>query len=305
MLWWSKAFLLSRFEVLTVYRAISYQALLIALALTSGAAQAREIAPPVKESMPSIEVTNSSDPKVNLVNLSVKVEQAIDNDTMSVRLFNVAEAATAGEAYALNTKALDKVFSRIEKLDSIKASASNRRSTPVYSEVTAEALFATSLKSDSRKAAEEARRPKIVGWRERAEVTLTSQDFQALSAVMSDLSGDLQIESMGFKVSDKALEAQESEMLSRAMAEFRSKAQSVSTAFGARGYGLVNVSVGEVSPGYDIQMRAAPMMAFKVSRGIEAAPEIAGGESKFSLTINGTIQMMNARNDTSVSPGKN
>lgn len=236
---------------------------------------------------------NSAEPKVNLVNLSVKVEQVINNDTMVVKLYHEAEGAAAADPYSRNSEALDKVFKRVEKLSTIKVSSGNRRSTPIYADVGVEqgrsapgSVFPGSSVSAKLPAIKP---PVIIGWRERAEITLQSQNFELLSQVMTDLSGDMQMDSMSFKVSDQARKAQEGVMLSKAMDEFREKAQQTSSAFNASSYGLVNISLGEVMPSYENQVGAMPMMAYKSSRS--PAPEISSGESKFSLTANGTIQL--------------
>jgi hypothetical protein len=45
-------------------------------------------------------------------------------------------------------------------------------------------------------------------------------------------------------------------------------------------------------PSYDNQAGVMPMMAYKGARSL-AVPEVAGGDSKFTLSINGTIQLFN------------
>lgn len=231
---------------------------------------------------------NSAEAKVNLINLSVKVDQVINNDTMEVRLFHEAEGATAEECFARNSEALDKVMKRVDKVAGIKVFTGNRRATPIYFEKVAEApVGSLSVKSQVKHVPADGT---IVSWRERVEVTLQSQDFKLLSTVLTDLSGDLQTDRMTFKVSDQARKAQEGAMLDKALADFRDKATLTSSAFSASSYGLVNVSVGEVVPSYDNQIGAMPMMAYKASRSL-SVPDVAGGESKFSLSVNGTIQL--------------
>jgi predicted secreted protein len=238
---------------------------------------------------------NGNEAKVNLINLSVKVEQVINNDTMEIKLFHEAEGATAEQAFARNSEALDKVMKRVDKVAGIKVFTGNRRATPIYVERVVEdptGSFTTRHPSDKPDIKPVPAEGTIASWRERVDITLQSQDFKLLSTVLTDLSGDMQIDRMTFKVSDQARKAQEGAMLDKALAEFKDKATLTSTAFGASSYGLVNVSVGEVMPSYDNQVGGMQMMAYKASRSV-SVPEVAGGESKFNLSVNGSIQLFN------------
>ena len=276
---------------------VGLQTLLLSSILTSGLAFAQSPLTPAQRPCgggSECQVAdNSEEAKVNLVNLSVKVEQVIDNDTMVVKLYHEAEGATALEPIESNTEALATVFKRVGELGAIKVSSGTRRAIPIYFEKPAEAppqSFPNRHFSDTPQAKGLPNEGAIVGWRERAEITLQSRDFKLLSTILSDLAGDLQIERMSFKVSDEARKAQEGQMLDKALADFREKASLTSMAFNATTYGLVNVSVGEVMLSYDNQAGAMPMMAYKGARNL-SAPEVAGGDSKFSLSINGTIQL--------------
>jgi predicted secreted protein len=273
---------------------LGIQTLFLSSILTSGLAFAQSPLTPAQRpcGVGSVcQVTdNSAEAKVNLINLSVKVEQVIDNDTMEVRLYHEAEGATAGEIFALNSQALDKAFKRVDDIKGIKVSTGNRRSTPIYFHAPDKLPDPSSVLYQPQKTNSAPAEGSIIAWRERAEITLQSRDFKLLSTVLTDLAGDLQTESMVFKVSDQARKAQEGLMLERALTEFRDKATLTSAGFNASSYGLVNVSVGDVMPSYENQLGAMSAMTYKSSRSV-SAPEVAGGESKFSLSVSGTIQL--------------
>ena len=277
--------------------ALGFHALLLSSVLSSSLAYAQSPLSPAQRPCgggSECQVSdNSAEAKVNLVNLSVKVEQVINNDTMEVRLFHEAAGATAEECFARNSEALDKVMKRVDKVAGIKVFTGNRRATPIYVERAAEVptgSFSTIHPSDKPETKQVPPEGTIASWRERVDITLQSQDFKLLSTVLTDLSGDLQTDRMTFKVSDQARKAKEGAMLAQALADFRDKATLTSTALGASSYGLVNVSVGEVMPSYDNQVGVMPLMAYKAARSV-SVPDVAGGESKFGLSVTGTVQL--------------
>lgn len=220
---------------------------------------------------------NSQPAKVNLVNLSTRADQVLSNDTMMVRLYVEHDAKLSQYAFDQNTKALEHLFSlqRTEegraRLTGIKISSGSRSTTPIY-------------QKDSPSV--------ILSWRDRAVVDLESQDFKLLSSLVTDLAEHLQVESITFKVSDQARKSIEEKLTAQALLQFSQKAEVTTKILKGSDYGLVNVNVSEVMPAFDGQYGPRPMMAFSKSRGLAPEPQVAAGDSKLTVSVNGTIQIL-------------
>lgn len=249
--------------------------LFLATAMAAGSAFAAEAPNPA--SAPNVISENSYAAKVNLVNLSTRADQVLSNDTMMVRLFAEHDSKTSQEAFDQTTKAMERLFElqRTEagkaKLKGIKISSGGRSTTPIY------AKEAPGV---------------IVSWRDRAEIDLESQDFKALSSLVSELAADLQMESISFKVSDQALKAVEEKLTAQAILQFSQKAEVTTKLLRGSDYGLVNVSVGDVSPAYNGQYGVRPMMAYSSKSRSAPEPQVAAGDSKLSVSVSGTIQIL-------------
>lgn len=250
--------------------------LFLATAMAAGSVFAAEAPSPAPA--PNVISENSQAAKVNLVNLSTRADQVLSNDTMMVRLFAEHDSKTSQEAFDQTTKAMERLFElqRTEagkaKLKGIKISSGGRSTTPIY------AKEAPGV---------------IVSWRDRAEIDLESQDFKVLSSLVSELAADLQVESISFKVSDQARKAVEEKLTAQAILQFSQKAEVTTKLLRGSDYGLVNVSVGDVSPAYDGQYGVRPMMAYSMkARGAAPEPQVAAGDSKLTVTVSGTIQIL-------------
>lgn len=247
--------------------------LFLATAMAAGSAFAAEAPAPA----PKVISENSQAAKVNLVNLSTRADQVLSNDTMMVRLFAEHDSKTSQEAFDQTTQAMERLFelqrteAGKEKLKGIKISSGGRSTTPIY------AKEAPGV---------------IVSWRDRAEIDLESQDFKLLSSLVSELAADIQVESITFKVSDQARKAIEDKLTAQALLQFSQKAEVTTKILKGSDYGLVNVSVGDVTPAYEGQYGMRPMMAYSMKARSAPEPQVAAGDSKLSVTISGTIQIL-------------
>lgn len=250
--------------------------LFLATAMAAGSSFAVETQLPA--SAPKVFPENSQEAKVNLVNLTTRADQVLSNDTMMVRLFSEHDSKTSQEAFDQTTKAMDRLFelqrteAGKEKLKGIKISSVGRSTMPIY------AKEAPGV---------------IVSWRDRAEIDLESQDFKLLSSLVSEIASDIQVESITFKVSDQARKAVEEKLTTQALLQFSQKAEVTTKILKGTDYGLVNVSVGDVTPAYDGQYGIRPMMSYSMkARGGAPEAQVAAGDSKLSVSINGTIQIL-------------
>lgn len=128
----------------------------------------------------------------------------------------------------------------------------------------------------------------ITGYRVRADLSLESKDFEAFSKALTTLSTTLSVQDVGYSVSDEALNAVKSRLLTQVAGEFRSEAGALSHAFGFSGYNIKDLNVN-----YDSGAPRMPMMravAFSAAVSPSAVPAaVEPGTTTVTATASGTI----------------
>lgn len=206
-----------------------------------------------------------AEPVYNQVALRAEVSREIVQDRMLVTLYREAQASDPAQLSNQITHSLNRALQRARQADGVSVSLGSRRSYPVYD------------KEGSR----------ITAWRERAELQLESGDFPALSRLVAELLGELQMGNLQFSVSDAIRQQNEDAMLKDAVAAFRARADLVTGALGGNGYELMSLNLG--SGGFQPVMRSMTMKAERMDAG--AIPDIAPGTQQITVSADGTIQV--------------
>ena len=132
-------------------------------------------------------------------------------------------------------------------------------------------------------------RPMLESWRGNAEIRLESKDFKAMATLISRLQETLQLKRVDFSVSPALRRSTEESMTAEAIAAFRSRADAIRSAWGAKGYRLVQMDLGTAGapPPY------VPVMRAMKAAGAEAAPaqDFSGGETSLVVSVNGTVEL--------------
>lgn len=205
----------------------------------------------------------------NRVEFQVDATQAAANDqinaTLSIELNN-GDPAVLADTIA---KTLNAATSAATAYLTVHLASGNRQTWPIYTE--------------------DGKQPnKLLGWRSHAELQLDSSDFKAASALMAKLQGNMQVSGVSFSVSDAARRQIESALSQQAIAAFRSRAQEIQQAWGAKSYRLVtmNINTGNAAP-------PRPMMMLAMAKDAGPAQEnFSGGNSTITVTVNGTIELV-------------
>ena len=131
------------------------------------------------------------------------------------------------------------------------------------------------------------------GWTVRAELILKGKDFAVLGTLAGKLAQQkLMIAGSGFELSRELREREEQSLVERGIAEFRSKAQTASRAFGFSKYALREVNLGSITgDARPIQPRVFAMRAAAAPAADVEPMAIEGGKVTLSLTVNGSILM--------------
>jgi len=91
-------------------------------------------------------------------------------------------------------------------------------------------------------------------------------------------------------VSEETRLAAEKKLTTDAIAAFREKADAVRQAWGAKSYSLVQMNLGSSGGGGGYPR--PPMMMMKMADAAPAA-EMAGGDSRVSVNVSGSIELKN------------
>ena len=211
--------------------------------------------------------TQAADPlNYNIVNIQADATRQVSNDQMYAVLYieksNKQPAELATQINQLMTQAVNTA----RKYPAVKIETGSQSTYPIYD-------------NDSRKLKE---------WRGRAEVRLESTDFKAASQLVSKLQQNFQTQSISFSVSDAQRKKVENELMVEASKNFQQRAQALAQAWNKSGYNLVNINLNTSNYGGQPVPRMAMMKA--ASADVIPEQEMAGGESKITVSANGSIQ---------------
>lgn len=203
----------------------------------------------------------------NVVNLQANATQQVSNDEMHAILFIEKSNKQPAELATQITQLMNQAMSLAKKYPQVKIETGSQTTYPIYD-------------NDSTKLKE---------WRGRAEVKLESTDFKAASQLVSELQQNFQTQSINFTVSDAQRKKVENELMSAASKNFQQRAQLLTQAWNKSGYQLVSLDLNTNSSYPQPVMMRANMAKFASAESADAQ-NVAAGESKITVSANGSIQ---------------
>jgi predicted secreted protein len=129
---------------------------------------------------------------------------------------------------------------------------------------------------------------KRTGWRVRGAMVLEGKDLKATGALAGELSADLQIAGVSFRLTDEARIREESRLLKDAAAAFNARAKETAAAFGFGSFEIKNLNVDHAASNpprpMQMEMRAATMAS---------PPQVPtdGGDATVTLVISGSVEL--------------
>jgi predicted secreted protein len=130
---------------------------------------------------------------------------------------------------------------------------------------------------------------KLRRWRASQDLILESSDVQAVTELVGELQGELQLRSIQFSISPERRRAVEDELIAEVLAGFRARADLVREHLGAKHYEIVTISVNTQGGGPRPVMRMAAMEV--ASSRAASVPALEGGSSRMVVHVNGTIEL--------------
>lgn len=199
----------------------------------------------------------------NRVDFQVEASREVANDLLTATMtVDVQDKQPARVAQQINA-ALNDALRKAAAFGTVKASSGNQQTIPVYG-----------------------KNRQLDAWRGHGEIRLESRDFKAAGELIMQLQSTLQLGGVQFSVAPDTRARIEDALITEAIKAFRSRADTIRAAVGAKSYKTVHFSINSgTPPHYPMQMMRATMADAAIS-----TPEFAGGESRMTVQIAGTIE---------------
>lgn len=201
----------------------------------------------------------------NRVDFQVEAAREVANDLLSANMtVEIQDKQPGRVAQQLNT-ALNDALKKASAFSTVKASSGNQSTYPVYG-----------------------KNNQIDAWRGHGEIRLESRDFKAAGELIMQLQTTLQLGGVQFSVAPDTRAQIENDLIGAAIKAFQARANAIRAAVGATSYKTVRFSInsGGMPPHYPVQM----MRGMAAAEAAIPAPEFAGGDSRMTVQINGTIE---------------
>lgn len=203
----------------------------------------------------------------NQLSFNTEVKSEIANDEVRASLYKKAQAADSKTlAKQLNT-AINQAMSIAKRYPSVTVKTGQQSTYPRYD------------KND-----------KIIGWTGQANIELKSTDFAATSQLIADLQETLVMDNLSFGVSESKKDQLERQLMIQASKAFQEQAKTLTSAWDAKGYRVVNINLNTGS-NYPRPVYGAMMKTQAMAESVPAQ-DFESGNSTISVTANGTIELV-------------
>ncbi|MCP3896941.1 SIMPL domain-containing protein [Moraxella sp.] len=220
--------------------------------------------------MTTLGVANAqSDANYNRISFSVEAKTEVDNDEMRATLTKTTEAKTAKEVAKTLNDTINNALAIAKKYPDVIATTGRHSTYPRYGSNNS-----------------------ITGFTGNASIQIKSQNFEQSSQLIADLQTMMALDHLSFNVSDKTRDNLKKQLTLDATKQFQEEAATISQAFGAKDYKIVNVQLGNNNNNYySDAMPVAMSMSREKSVGIENL-SLESGKATLSYNASGTIELI-------------
>ena len=201
----------------------------------------------------------------NRVDFQVEAAREVVNDLLIADMrVEIQDKQPARVAQQITT-ALNDALKKAAAFSTIKIRSGNQHTYPVYG-----------------------KNKQLDAWRGHGEIHLESRDFKAAGELIMQLQSSLQLGSVQFTIAPDSRVQIENTLIAEAIKTFQARADAISAALNAKSYKIVHFSInhGGMPPQYPVAMMRATLAEASIP-----TPEFAGGESRMTVQINGTIEI--------------
>ncbi len=199
----------------------------------------------------------------NRVDFQVEAAREVSNDLLVASMSaDIQDKQPARVAQQLNT-VLNDALRKASAFSTVKAASGNQNTRPVYG-----------------------KNNQIDAWRGHGEIRLESRDFKAVSELIMQLQGSMQLGGVQFTVAPDTRAKAENALIAEAIKAFQMRADAIRAAMGAKSYKTVHFSIHSG----DMPVYSPKMLMRGAANDAIPAPEFAAGDSHLTMQINGTIE---------------
>lgn len=207
-----------------------------------------------------------AEPSFNRASLNVSVSEEVRADTIIATLgIKLQGKDTSKLINEVNTR-VGKALKELTRFNKIKAETLDYQTQSIYQNGRQSGLYDVSQ-----------------------SIRIESTDFDAFSKAVHKLQSILNLQSVSYQLSRTARTASADRLTSEAIKRFTARANKITTDFGFNDYRLVSINIGG-APQYNFRRKESRMEADMVTA--TAAPVFQAGEQSVSVSVNGTIEML-------------
>lgn len=210
----------------------------------------------------------------NIINIHSQVQAEVEPDVLTVRLQARAESLMPLEADEMVNKSVQDFLQTLNGYESIDVSIFNHRTY-------------LDKRRDSRGEALKDY------WVATADILLTGKHKAEIASAVMNTPESITSKGASFSISAEKANSLQNDLMTQAIAEFQTKAYSVTKQFGFNCYDVVNLSVNDHQVGTTSMKRPTEMMVMSadMTSRRSTAPSYEGGEQTLSVSVNGSVQM--------------
>jgi predicted secreted protein len=197
------------------------------------------------------------------VSLQAQSSVEVENDTMRALLSTEAEDINPAKVADQVNRVLGEAAKVAKTQPGVKVRTGSYQTFPIYDKTN-----------------------RIARWRARAELSLESQDFKGLTALVGKLQATLGLNGVEFLVSEEARRKADDELTTTAIVEFRRRADIAAKAAGGRAWLLRELVV---NPEGGMGPSPRPAMLMRGAAADVAPPTMEGGSTRIGVVVTGTI----------------
>ncbi|WP_227526043.1 SIMPL domain-containing protein [Psychrobacter sp. FDAARGOS_221] len=204
----------------------------------------------------------------NQISFSVDASQEVQNDEVTATLYKKAQASSPKLLATELNKAMNQAMNTAKRYPKVIATTGSQNTYPRYDD-----------------------NGKITGWTGTVSIDLKSNDFASASELVAQLQQNLVVQNIQFGISEEKQKQVKKELIKKASLEFKDQAKSLTETWDMSGYQVVNVSINSNGGYYP---RPVMMMRDSAATKSSAPPaqSFEGGNSRLSVTANGTIELI-------------
>lgn len=205
----------------------------------------------------------------NQISFSTEVKQTVANDQIKISLTKTAQANDAKAVAKTLTEVINQANTIAKQYPNVKAKTGQQSTYPRYGN-----------------------NGKILGFTGSISLELTSQDFEQAGDLVAKLQSLMAVDNIEFKVSDEAKKEVEQSLMKQVAKRFQDEAKTVSLAFGAKDYKIVQVSLDNQNHGYYQPLAASISLRSKSESSVMETQDFVSGDSQLSYKATGTIELI-------------